>query len=514
MLNFRIIFRTRLTALLAFLAIFTGIAYAADKAEIFYNKGQKSFKNGKYSEALTFYKKAAEANPDMKQAWLEQGNTLIVLGQYDKALDALYIALDIDSNYKKAFVAVGECYLKKGDYKNATFKLNEAANKFPQDADIFFLLGKACEGAGEYEKAAAIYKQAVKINPDKYEHLNESIKKLESPDVAGAPFNQGGTPIPDELHDASPAATSTAASAPVETSAPSSPAPENASPSPIASQTATAALAPSAKNTLWIPTDDDEALPEKNSSADFNKITVTTIIALVVFILGIIIVIKVSANRKKRAEEKIRSVKHPESDFTGDTIAAKSTTFLNEPDFDTSESDDFAGKIGGDQHRKETVPFRKTSGGYSKITQEERGRRPASDNQDYFNQLRDKTALEAMSDSASGETRIQDVTEYSGKTTVNPKVDGMSGENERIRYCSCGFNNKPGSKFCTRCGLTVKPEMPAGGDESSDDTFSAPPQVKPFKRGLTVFMTPVVCSCGKIVRDGSALCPRCGKGLR
>jgi hypothetical protein len=102
------------------------------------------------------------------------------------------------------------------------------------------------------------------------------------------------------------------------------------------------------------------------------------------------------------------------------------------------------------------------------------------------------------------------------KETVNDlNSSGSEDATFRVKYCYCGYRNKPGSKFCTRCGNTIKDEYSEESylpeEQPKTEESSAPPVVR---REKTTFMAPVVCSCGKIVRDGSAICPRCGKGLK
>jgi tetratricopeptide (TPR) repeat protein len=71
-------------------------------AEIWYGKGLIFNKLGKYGEALEFFEKALELDPDNAETWYEKGLSLKKLKQYQEALKSFNKALKIDPEYKLA----------------------------------------------------------------------------------------------------------------------------------------------------------------------------------------------------------------------------------------------------------------------------------------------------------------------------------------------------------------------------------------------------------------------------
>ena len=61
--------------------------FGNDKAEndtTYYNKATVKFGKKKYQEAIKYYDKALELNPDYVAAWNDKGVALIRLGKYDE----------------------------------------------------------------------------------------------------------------------------------------------------------------------------------------------------------------------------------------------------------------------------------------------------------------------------------------------------------------------------------------------------------------------------------------------
>jgi tetratricopeptide (TPR) repeat protein len=60
------------------------------------------YKDGKFDEAIPFYDKAIEQDPDNSELWNRRGLALCCLGRHLEAIDSFDIALKIDPHYTDA----------------------------------------------------------------------------------------------------------------------------------------------------------------------------------------------------------------------------------------------------------------------------------------------------------------------------------------------------------------------------------------------------------------------------
>lgn len=203
--------RKNFLTIIILLILSSSVSYAATKeAERFFQTGMKSIKKRQFDKAALYFSKALDRSPEYKEAWYELGNTYFATGKYNKAMDSYYVALEIDPTYKKALKKIGSCFLKQNNYQMAAFKMEKARDYYPDDPDIRFLLGQAYEGAKQKQKAMISYNKARELQPEKYGFLKDKVKLLEdslaanvkSDDPSPTPMLTG-PPLPEELPDPS-----------------------------------------------------------------------------------------------------------------------------------------------------------------------------------------------------------------------------------------------------------------------------------------------------------------------
>ncbi|MDD6036921.1 MAG: tetratricopeptide repeat protein [Lachnospiraceae bacterium] len=136
------------------------------KAQEYFVNGQEAFRLGQYEDALMYFTKAAEENPDKAEYYIEQGHTYAALRQYEEARKALEHAVVEQNleltrkNNKRAWRAIGITYYEEKDYDNAKlyFEKALAESMLPElDADIRMYLADTLECEGDYEAAIAVY---------------------------------------------------------------------------------------------------------------------------------------------------------------------------------------------------------------------------------------------------------------------------------------------------------------------------------------------------------------------
>src|SRR5688500_6608248 len=78
-----------------------------DTVDELYNKGNELFNDGKYDEAITYYDKALEIDPNYVKALSNRGSALSTLERYEEAIMSYDKALEIEPTYVKALINKG-----------------------------------------------------------------------------------------------------------------------------------------------------------------------------------------------------------------------------------------------------------------------------------------------------------------------------------------------------------------------------------------------------------------------
>lgn len=158
-------------------------------------KGDQSFYARKYIEALAYYNRAIELNPENKVAWNNKALTLVKLHREDEALKAYKKALEIDPGYRTAQnnlnrlmerrkrvsvmdmdFEIAEKLIKEGRYHEAIIHYNLAIRKHPRFPAAFNNRGIAYLKLREYDNAIRSFKKALEIDPH-YKAAKENLEK-------------------------------------------------------------------------------------------------------------------------------------------------------------------------------------------------------------------------------------------------------------------------------------------------------------------------------------------------
>jgi len=92
---------------------------APRSAEADYNAGLQAKADGRFSAAVTSFRRAVDVRPDFPEAWNELGFALRQTGRYDEALRAYDHALKLRPNFPEAMEYLGEAYVKLGRLDDA-----------------------------------------------------------------------------------------------------------------------------------------------------------------------------------------------------------------------------------------------------------------------------------------------------------------------------------------------------------------------------------------------------------
>lgn len=119
-----------------------------------YNIGINYFKANDYANALQYFKKAVEIDPEFVFAWDNLGLCHRKLGNFDAAIEAYKKSIKLDPAGVMPRQNIAYAYIGKKDYKKAIDCYNDLAKLDKNDPEIFYGIGAIYfEHLKDYEKA-------------------------------------------------------------------------------------------------------------------------------------------------------------------------------------------------------------------------------------------------------------------------------------------------------------------------------------------------------------------------
>ncbi len=558
-------FLTIIILLILIIPAGSSVSYAATKeAEQFFQMGMKSIKKRQFDKASLYFSKAIDKSPEYKEAWYELGNTNFAVGKYNKAMDNYYVALEIDPTYKKALKKIGSCFLKQNNYQMAVFKMEKARDYYPDDPDIRFLLGQAYEGAKQKRKALTSYNKARELQPEKYGFLKEKVKLLEdslsvdvkSDDPSPTPMLTG-PPLPEELPD--PTSTPGSAETPNHIDETTAAVLEHTSPSPedspkVSPEEPQPAETSSNKGTDIPPESLNEKYDDSTEVGDKRKqilgiIRIGIILTFLLLILtgGLHLLREHIKSQKRRVvldrldSGKSSAISAESSGDNPEETSSHSSLFRDrwkkqKEEGETEEHTDTgneSGKSGDKEVEEKTLPdtlfLQETKDGGSKgsslsdlkadVKDDDKKEEETPINEHTYyrdvitgEKVRRKHSSRKLLSKMRARLRIEDLPDKSRDSNSSIDPEG----NEKIGY-SKEFPADADKKVVGEdVTLNSSDFQLSRKTEEERKNSESPLKIRPLPdaRDMKKRVDPFVCVCGKIVRDGSYICPRCGRGTR
>jgi len=142
----------------------------------YYFKGILARDAGRNDEAMKFFKKATELNPDLEGPHLELGLLYYKKRLFDLEIKEYQNVLRINPKNTDALFYLAQAYESKGLYGAAIKKYEEIIRLDPEDAETYYHLGLAYLTQGERKKAKEIYPKLKVFDPG----FAEKLKRLTS----------------------------------------------------------------------------------------------------------------------------------------------------------------------------------------------------------------------------------------------------------------------------------------------------------------------------------------------
>ncbi|HSA06719.1 MAG TPA: tetratricopeptide repeat protein [Candidatus Gastranaerophilales bacterium] len=117
--------------LIIILTLYFKIPSYAQKAEDYYYKANLSLTSGNITEAVTFYKLAAEKNPDFYEAYLGLSIAYRELGDFNKAHDSILKVIEIQPDYYQVYYNLGLILEKQNKPEEALTAYQKFLEKVP-----------------------------------------------------------------------------------------------------------------------------------------------------------------------------------------------------------------------------------------------------------------------------------------------------------------------------------------------------------------------------------------------
>jgi len=136
-----------------------------EKAEELNKKGNISYKNGRYEEAVNYYEQALKIKSDLPEIWCNKGNSLFRLSKYDEALECYNKALEINPDYPEGITGKGKIDYIYGRYESAIKYYDIVLQSHPDYVNALNEKGNALYYQGKYDEAQEYYDKALNANP-------------------------------------------------------------------------------------------------------------------------------------------------------------------------------------------------------------------------------------------------------------------------------------------------------------------------------------------------------------
>ncbi len=146
-------------------------------------------RSARHDEAVTWFDRAAKADPLFAGAPVNKAQSLIALGRLTEAAEAARAAARLDPGMVQAHLLLGYALVNSGDAKAGEASFRTAVKLAPQVAETHLGLGNALSAQHRQDEALAAFEAARDIAPDSMDAANNignTLRALNRPDEAVA----------------------------------------------------------------------------------------------------------------------------------------------------------------------------------------------------------------------------------------------------------------------------------------------------------------------------------------
>ena len=135
-------------------------------AEEYYNLGNNCYNAEDYKEAIEYYTKAIELNPNNEDYYTDRADCYKKLEQYEEAISGYSKAIKLNPDSYSSYQMRGQCYQELKQYEEAINDFNKAIEINPDWWGFYRDRADCYKKLEQYEKAAIDYTKAIELNDD------------------------------------------------------------------------------------------------------------------------------------------------------------------------------------------------------------------------------------------------------------------------------------------------------------------------------------------------------------
>ena len=143
-----------------------------ETASVLFYQGFASDSKGKYKEAIDYYDRVIELNPNNARAYNNRGVAKNELRQYQEAIADCDKAIELNPGFAEAYSNRGNAKNFLGLHQEAIADYDKTIELNPNYAETYNNRGNAKNFLGQHQKAIADYNKAIELNPGFAETYN------------------------------------------------------------------------------------------------------------------------------------------------------------------------------------------------------------------------------------------------------------------------------------------------------------------------------------------------------
>jgi tetratricopeptide (TPR) repeat protein len=163
------------------------ISNSQQKEQDILQKGIIFHQSGQTDEAIYWYRKALEINPENTIAHSNIGAALQSTGQLEEAARSYQKAIDSNPDYAEAHNNIGTVLQEQSKLDSAVASYKKAIDIKPDYVEVYSNLGNALKEQGKLCEAVTYYQKAISIKPnyaEAYYNLGNTQQEQGKPDTA------------------------------------------------------------------------------------------------------------------------------------------------------------------------------------------------------------------------------------------------------------------------------------------------------------------------------------------
>ena len=121
---------------------------------------------GAHEAAIQHFKEAKSINPELPQVYNNLGNAHESLGQLHDAIKDYEMAISVQTNYTDSYYNLARIYTEMREFEKAESTLNKLIQLDPNNAYAYYGMGNMYAKKRDFDKAITWFEKAIKLKPN------------------------------------------------------------------------------------------------------------------------------------------------------------------------------------------------------------------------------------------------------------------------------------------------------------------------------------------------------------